>query len=300
MKISVLIPTLGRSKEPIETIRCLERQTVLPEEIIVVDQNQPEIPELTQALAGMARVKHLRFKTKGVPLNYNRALAAASGEIVLFVDDDVVMGERLIEAHLKNYQQDPELGGVMGRVEQPRGDLPPEQIPEVGVFHPLSGKVTGHFNAVKRTEVSVVQGVNMSFRRSVLMETDGFDLGFIGNGYFFEADMGLRVRGSGKKIVFDPEAVLTHLMAPAGGTRVKDKSVHTYFFIRNGLRLIRRHSPKIAQPLITVRMAAYLAAKAAYNLNPRILTLGLKGIWEGWSDSTQMVGISSDQQKNQP
>jgi GT2 family glycosyltransferase len=299
MKVSVLIPTLGREQEPIETIRCLARQSVPAHEIIVVDQNQPELPGLTAALREFPGVRHLRFKTKGVPLNYNRALAAAQGEIVLFLDDDVTMGPDLIRAHLANYEADSSLGGVMGRVEQPRGDLPPGEIREVGGFHPWSGRVIGHFNAKTRSDVSVVQGVNMSFRRDVLAALDGFDLGFVGNGYFFEADMSLRVKAGGRKIVFDPQAMLTHLMAPAGGTRVKNKAVHTYFFVRNGLRLIRRHSPKAAQPLITMRMVGYLAAKSAYNLDPEILSLGLKAIWEGWTTSQNVEGLSSDAQ-NQP
>jgi GT2 family glycosyltransferase len=299
MNISVLIPTLGREKELIETIACLERQSVLPDEIIVVDQNQPELPGLTEALRKVSRAKHLRFQTKGVCLNYNRALAAAQGDVVLFVDDDVTMGPDLIKAHLSNYERDPDLGGVMGRVEQPRGDLPPDEIREVGAFHPLSGRVVGNFNATERGEVSVVQGVNMSFRRDVLMSADGFDLGFVGNGYFFEADIGLRVRASGKKIVFDPQAVLTHHMAQAGGTRVKNKAVHTHFFVRNGLRLVRRHSPRAVLPLITLRLGGYVAAKAAYNLDPEILSQGLKAIWEGWRDSTDLIGVSSEAQKKQ-
>jgi GT2 family glycosyltransferase len=281
-------------------LNALAKQTVLPDEIIVVDQNQPELAALTSALAANPKAKHLRFKTKGVTLNYNRALAAARGEIVLFLDDDVVPDERLIEEHLACYARDPAVGGVMGRVEQPSGDLPPERIRRVGSFAPWSGKVVANFNAKERREIDVVQGLNMSFRREVLLKEDGFDLGFVGNAYYFEADVGLRVRGAGFKILFEPRANLRHLMAPAGGTRVKDKAMHTYYFVRNGVRLVRRHSPWLARPLITLRMVAYLAAKAGYNLDARILTLGLQGIWQGWRDSVELVGLSSDLQKNQP
>jgi GT2 family glycosyltransferase len=294
MRVSVLIPTLGREKELIDTIDALDAQTILPDEIIVVDQNVPRLERVDKHLASNSRVKHLHFETKGVSLNYNRALKAAGGDIVLFLDDDVLLDPRLIEMHLRAYNKDPGLAGVAGRVEQPSGDLLPERVRVVGAYHRWSGRITARFNAVRSCEVSIVPGGNMSFRRESLLRADGFDLGFGGNGYFFETDMGLRMVEGGQRIYFEPEAALKHLMAPSGGARMADKSLHTYYYVKNGLRLFRRHSPSIALPLAVVRMTSYVVLKAAYNRKIPILVRGLWGVWDGLVQPMGITGLSSD------
>jgi GT2 family glycosyltransferase len=293
--ISVLIPTYGREKEVIDTVEALQKQTRVPDEIVVVDQNGDLFPKLDHFLDTAPRVRHIKAPNPGVSINYNRCLENAKSDIVLFLDDDVIPDPQLIEAHLNHYQDDhSKIGGIAGRVEQPSGDWNPDQIPKnlVGRFHRWSGKVTGHFNFNRRCEVQTAPGGNMSFRRDVLLKTGGFDLGFEGNGYFFETDGSLRVHQAGYQIIFDPQANLKHLMAPAGGARVTDKAVHTYYFVKNGIRMCRRHSPLLALPYCYLRLVFYFIAKALYNRNPRILTQGCLAFWRGIRQPMQVIGIS--------
>ncbi len=280
MKLSVVIPTLGRDDVLIDTVRALSRQSVAPLEILVVDQNDPPFENVDTEMKRHPLVRHIKSATTGCWHNCNVGIQEARGDIVLFLDDDIIPDERLVEMHLKNYG-DPSVSGVAGRVEQPQNDLDPATIRVVGKYHPWSGKVTGNFNARARAEVDSVPGGNVSFRIEVLKEIGGFDVGYGGNGYYGEADIALRVVESGHRIVFDPDATLKHLMAARGGNRVADKARHTYFFLKNGLRLARQHSPRAAIPWIVSQMIAYSAAKSVYNANPRIFGLGLKAIWEG-------------------
>jgi glycosyltransferase involved in cell wall biosynthesis len=290
--ISVVIPTLGRSKELIDTVSALMKQTRVPDEIVIIDQNQPELDDVNRFLAGIPIVKHFRGESPGVSINYNRCFERASGDVVLYLDDDIIPDPRLVEFHLENYEHAQEdLGGVAGRVEQPQGDLPSEQIRNLGKYHRWTGRITARFNATKKADVQIAPGGNMSFYRYILFETQGFDEGFGGNGYFFETDGTYRVYKKGYRIAFDPRAQVKHLMAPAGGARIRDKSVHTYFYVKNGIRLYRRHSPTLGYPLVAARMLFYVAAKAAYNLNPRILFKGLQGFIDGW---TQDMRIQSN------
>ncbi len=289
--ISVVIPTLGRSKELIDTVAALMKQTRVPDEIVIIDQNQPSISEVDQFLAAIPIVKHFRGESPGVSINYNRCFERASSEIVLYLDDDIIPDARLVEFHLENYSQATEgdrLGGIAGRVEQPQGDLPSEQIRVFGRYHRWTGRITARFNANRRGEVQIAPGGNMSFYRRVLLETRGFDEGFGGNGYFFETDGTYRVYEKGYRIVFDPRAYVKHLMAPAGGARIRDKSIHTYFYVKNGIRLYRRHSPVMGYPIVAARMLFYTVAKAAYNLNVRILMKGLQGFAEGWTQDMRI------------
>lgn len=288
MKVSVLIPTYGRKEELIATLRALQNQTVQADEIVVVDQNRPSIPEVDRLCAELPRIKHVHAPSPGVSVNYNRCLEHATGDIILYLDDDIIPDSRLIEMHLENYQKDPELGGVAGRVEQPSGDPDPERIRVVGRYHAWKGTITAHFNSLKPCDVDIAPGGNMSFRRSVLQSVGGFDRGFDGNGYFFETDGSLRVSRSGFRMIFEPRATLKHLMAPAGGARIRDKAEHTYYFVKNGIRLYRRHSPSLIVPVLALRSLFHVLAKSAYNRDLRILRRGLCAVRDGWTQSMEI------------
>lgn len=290
MKLSVIIPTLGREQVVIDTIQGLLSQSRPPDEILIVDQNDPAMPELERFLPTVPIVRHIRSEVKGVVFNMNIGLAQARGDVVLFVDDDIVPDSRLVEAHLEVYADDPnrEIAGVAGRVEQPAGDLLPEEIPETGQYHRWSGAVVAHFNSRRREDVMIAPGGNMSFRRDRLIAAGGFDLGFDGNSYFFEPDVCLRVIAPGHRLVFEPKADVKHLAAPSGGARIHDKAVHNYYFVKNGVRLYRRHSPTVGLPFFVLRMLAYSGAKAAYNGNPRIFARAIAAVRDGLSQPLEL------------
>ena len=289
--VSVLIATLGRDADPIHVVRDLLAQTVVPDEILVVDQNNPSLPKLDEFLAAVPKVRHIKFKTSGLHLNWNRGLHLAKGEVILLVDDDVVLPKTFVEAHLKNYVSPDETGktakAVAGRVLQAK-DPDPATIKRSGGYSRILGSVIAGFNGQRRQEALFGQGANVSFNRAALIAAGGYDVGFTGNAYFGETDAGFRYVAAGNRMVFDPLAELKHLQTPMGGCRVSDKSMHTYWFIRNGIRLYRRHSPLIAQPLILAKLVGYVAAKALYNRNLKILTLGLKGVADGWRQNVQL------------
>lgn len=286
----MLIPTLGRSREPIATIEGLAQQTRIPDELILVDQNQPELTELSQIAEKYSWINHVRSNLNGVVLNMNRGLKIATGEIIVFVDDDVIPSFDLIEKHLLNYQNS-KIGGVAGRVEQAWGDRPLDKINGIGKYHRWSGNLTSNYNAQIRCEVNAAIGCNMSFRKEALIRAGGFDLGFDGNSYFFEPDVCLRVLQLGYSMVFDPSASLKHLMAPSGGARVPDKARHTHYFIKNGIRLYRRHSPRLGLPFYVIKMGLYSILKSLKNLNPKIATEGLRAIREGLKQSIDLKGL---------
>jgi len=297
VRISVVIPTWGRVQEPVRTLQDLTRQTRLPDEIIVVDQNQPAVLELDQVLEGIPYARQIRASRPGVCPNYNLGWRESRGEIVLFLDDDVELDPELIASHLRLYDDEEKqpasagktkklpLGGVAGRVEQPAGDLDPHAIVQVGKYFALTGKVIGNFNSVKPCEVQIAPGGNMSFYRSVLEKIGGFDSGFSGNGFFFETDASLRVCEAGYRILFEPRATLKHLMAPRGGARMTDKAEHTYYFVKNGIRLYEKHSPRLGRPWFMARMATYSAAKALWNRDPEILKKGVQAVAQSFMKS---------------
>jgi GT2 family glycosyltransferase len=283
LSVSVLIPTWGRSKELISLLSHLTRQSVIPKEIIVVDQNDPEIGEVSQYLKTIPYAKHFKSVPKGLVAAYNLCAKKADGDILLFVDDDVSPPNDLIERHLANYIEDTAgaVGGVAGRVRNAFGDTEARDIIETGKYHKWSGAQTSCFNGLSRVDCEFAQGANMSYRKSVFEKLGGFDSQFQGNGYFFETDFGLRLIKQGYKMIFDPQADVYHLMAESGGARIKDKALHTYYFIANGIKIYRKHSPSVGLPFFLLKQISYSLLKAGYNLDPRIFFMGIKGVFSG-------------------
>jgi GT2 family glycosyltransferase len=122
--LAVVIPTLNRSHDLAIAVRTLLEQSVLPAELIVVDQsrdNESEravralFMERTAAHIGLRYVRDSRIS--GAAMARNVALDALEQNgcnIVLFLDDDVELEEDFVERLLEGYAEDPEVTGISG------------------------------------------------------------------------------------------------------------------------------------------------------------------------------------------
>lgn len=92
--ISVVIPTYNRTKVLFDTIRSLCSGSKIPDEIIVVDQTNPpiEFPQDIQTImkTGLLQVFHADIPSS--TRSRNIGLEKAKNEIVLFCDDDILVG----------------------------------------------------------------------------------------------------------------------------------------------------------------------------------------------------------------
>jgi len=88
-RFSLIVPTFGRTTEVADLLASIVDQNRRDVELIVVDQNDDErIAPLVEALPRRIVVFHLRLKEQNVSAARNAGLAASSGEIIAFPDDD--------------------------------------------------------------------------------------------------------------------------------------------------------------------------------------------------------------------
>lgn len=124
--VSIIIPTKDRPDDLEHTIQSVLRQTVLPEEMIIVDQSQDsETHRRTENLfaahaSRSARRIKLRYISDtaimGAAVARNRAMDIAEGDIWLFLDDDVVLESNFLEELLTAYALYPQGVGISGIV----------------------------------------------------------------------------------------------------------------------------------------------------------------------------------------
>ncbi|AFZ19395.1 hormogonium polysaccharide biosynthesis glycosyltransferase HpsN [Allocoleopsis franciscana] len=116
--ISVIIPTYGREEPLRDTLEDVLQQDYPAFEVLVVDQSpthQPETQSYLEQLANNHKIQWFRVAWASLPGARNYAVRRASGEIVLFIDDDVQMPIGCLKAHARNYHRS-EIGAVAGRV----------------------------------------------------------------------------------------------------------------------------------------------------------------------------------------
>lgn len=211
-KLSILIPTYRREAVLIDTLSFLlaSNQPIL--EIILLDQTREHLPSTERSLSELAeggRIVWVRLSVPSIPHAMNQGLLRARGDIVLVLDDDIRPDMGLVSAHLRAHASKP--GGIVaGRVLQPWHG---------GAWDSADSRRFG-FNSPGPREVFDFMGGNFSVDRRTALGLGGFDENFVRVAYRFEAEFALRWRRSGRRIWYADDALIHHLKAVEGGTRV--------------------------------------------------------------------------------
>ena len=224
--ISVIIPTYGREETLRDTIANVIQQDYPNYEVLVVDQtveHQPNTQQYLDRLANDGKIRLFQVNWASLPGARNFGVRRAKGDVVLFLDDDVQLPPGFLSAHARNYSNQ-QVGAVAGRVfdRMKLADaipglqieyLPPEAMdPGIAWYH------IDLVHTTKSQQVLTARGCNMSFRRDIFA-THGvwFDERFRGSAVREESDFCLRLRKTGLKIWYDPDANLVHLGEETGG-----------------------------------------------------------------------------------
>lgn len=193
-------------------------------DVVVVDNRRGDnAPELLLAPMpkGGATVTVVREKTPGLSAARNRGILNASGEVVAFTDDDVLVDERWLRALGERFVRSPDVVAVGGLVlpaemehqaqvwfEEYFGGFSRDYslqviTPEIGRTDPLYPYAAGRFGA----------GANMAFRRGALLERGGFSMS-LGTGTPSrggeDLDIFLRLALAQETLCFDPSAIVRH------------------------------------------------------------------------------------------
>lgn len=227
MMISVVIPTYNREQPLRKTLADTIRQNYPNFEVLVIDQTRTHDSETQvylEELANAGRIQWFRVDWASLPAARNYAVRRAVGEIILFIDDDVQLPDGFLAAHADNYLEKPDVGCVAGRVfdrmklGDSGGDLTIDYLPSEAMDAGIAWYFIDLVHTVKPQQVLSARGCNMSFRSSVFTEHGlSFDERFAGSAVREESDFCLRLRSTGLKIWYDPNACLVHLGEESGG-----------------------------------------------------------------------------------
>lgn len=223
--ISLIIPTYNREQVLRQTLDSVLQQDYPAFEVIVVDQtgmHEPDTEAYLQALADRQTIQLFRVDWASLPGARNYGVRRSHGDIILFIDDDVLVPPGFLAAHARHYDR-PEVVAVAGRVlDRMKLDDDPgleiEQLPPAAMDPGVAWYHLDLVHTVKPQQVLTARGCNMSFRRSLFEQHQlWFDERFCGSAVREESDFCLRLRQTGQIIWYDPEAHLVHLGEETGG-----------------------------------------------------------------------------------
>ena len=280
--ISVVIPTMNRAAVLLDTLRDLQTQTLRNYELIVVDQSDEPNLEAEALLANFGAPARYFYITqfRGLPEARNFGWRKAEYDIVVYTDDDIRCGPRLLQAHFDAHVK---TGAAMvaGRITEAKGDR--DQPGETGSFNWWTATPRRNYHYNRSGWCLHAPGGNFSIRRSVLNLIDGFDENLtVGSALYEETELGLRLHAAGFRCWFGPEAHLTHLAAPMGGCRVgPDVDRYVYGMAHNRSIIIFRHLNVWHRPFALLRMFlfGFSYCRSAQNFGP--LRSTIKGIAAG-------------------
>jgi GT2 family glycosyltransferase len=215
-RVSVVVPVHGR---PGLTRRCLDLVLAdLPTgcEVVVVDDASPA-GSGPDDLAAPVRVLRLE-ENRGFAAACNLGAEAATGEMLVFLNNDTEPQPGWLLALVDEAERRPEAEAIGARLLYPTGAVQHAGIAigQDGYPHNLyAGFPADHPAVIRPRRLQAVTGACMLVRRATFERVGGFDERFRNS--LEDVDLCLRIGAGGGVVRYCPDAVLTHLESATRG-----------------------------------------------------------------------------------
>ena len=252
-KISVIIPTKNRTQDVIRCLNSIKIQTMLPDEVVIVDSSDTEELKSKLNIFNDLSIKYIHDIEASLTRAENIGIEDSIGDIIIILDDDVILEKNHIEEIIRVFDIYPaeKIGGVTGNVmsNQPKSLIKRFFSFGMHVFatmffllrygngkFQLSGMPTTIRNADKITECEFLFGCDMAFRKDVIAEFK-FDENFHGYSWGEDDDIAYRVSRKYQNL-YTPFAKFVHANSPSmGGNKYAEMKMgienHYYLFRKN-------------------------------------------------------------------
>lgn len=210
-KVSIIILNWNKLEYTKNCIASIEQNTSYPDyEIILFDNGSTE-PGTEEFLSAL---KHKVIRSPhnlGFAKGNNKAVDAADGDLLLFLNNDTITHKSWLEEMIKTLHEYPECGIVGSKLLYPDGT-----IQHIGVvlgrkgngYHPYKGCPADIPPAMATHECEAVTGACLLISKDVFGHVGGFDERYLHGSE--DADICLKVRRLGLKVLYCPGSVLTH------------------------------------------------------------------------------------------
>jgi GT2 family glycosyltransferase len=201
MRLSVVIPVYNGDKDLERCLQGLAGSLRPADEIIVVDDGSTDGSHANAATHG-ARVLTTEAGPRGPAYARNRGAAAATGDVLVFIDADVVVHADTLGRMESVLADDPEVQALFGSYD----DHPPGR----GVASRYKNLQHHYVHQHGNREAGTFWAGCGAIRRATFLAVGGFDEGYR-QPSIEDIELGVRLRRAGHRIRLCPDVQATHL-----------------------------------------------------------------------------------------
>jgi GT2 family glycosyltransferase len=201
-RLSIVVPVYNDAENLTDCLAALRAAEIPGCELIVVDDASRDESAVVARRAGASVIS--LAQNSGPAAARNRGAAAASAEILFFVDADVAVAPDAVRRVVDSFATVPDLQAVFGSYD----DAPRAQ----GLISQYRNLLHHFVHQQGNPEASTFWAGCGAIRRATLAQVGGFDEGAFGRA-IEDIELGYRVRRAGHRILLDKGLLATHLKA---------------------------------------------------------------------------------------
>jgi GT2 family glycosyltransferase len=246
--VSILIIVHNQAELTLAMMHSLAGALDVASEVFIVDNaSEDRTGELCSRIDGVHLIRNSQnfHFLRGV----NQAAARARGRSILLLNNDVCLEPNAIKFAHDTLHSSTDIAAVSGKIVLLDGSLQ-----EAGSIIWRDGTCLGYGRGREpgepefqfRRDVDYCSGAFLMVRRDVFERLNGFDERFA-PAYYEEADLCMRMREAGYRVVYDPRIVISHFEFGSSSTPAValalQKQHREIFEQRHHDILVRRHLP---------------------------------------------------------
>lgn len=261
--VSIILPTYNRAYSIGEAIESVLAQTYANWELIISDDGSTDN---TQSVVRGYCEKDSRIhyhrnpQRQGLPKNRNIGVSLSKGELIYFIEDDVVIEPDCLEILVKTFNEIKakgiKVGGIAPRSFEPRkqgklmfleryvGDQKRKNMNSPALIDKWTGLMYQNFSldCGDVRETPLVPSWSL-FAKDAFAEIGGYEekaYNIVGTYSHEETDFFVRLGKRGYKLYFQPKAVARHKHVASGGCRVSSIKYY-YFYLLGHIIFLKRN-----------------------------------------------------------
>ena len=241
-QVSLIIPTYNRQEIVFQTLQYIKQQSISGFEVVLVDQTESIDGNLKYFKSRIFKYKYLRITEPGLPNARNVGAENAKGDILIFIDDDSIPENDLIQCYMNLFNGDgKDKLCIGGRIIEKNTTMFKEKDSIVGGWITWYGKTLKNFDTDTSGKCEWAAGGNFGLTKNLFNETGGFDSNFLGTAIMEDGDFGYAIQKFGGEVYYYPEPVIEHLRIQTGGLRQKAPAKGMFYRAHNSVYFFRKY-----------------------------------------------------------
>lgn len=271
-RVSIILPTYNRSNILNSCIESIINQTFHNWELIICDDcSDDDTSIVSKNFADSNKNIYIveNIENLGLPKNRNQGLNLAQGELIFFIEDDLILDANCLNILVDTYDNlslSNNVGGIAPRLIEKNQKIISGKGPFI--INKLTGVIINNYGMMyeKVCESPSLHACSI-YPTQLLREINGYaETAYVGNYVREETDLNFRIKNKGYKLYFQSQAFAYHNKISSGGCRVRSRIIWECYYVRNHVVFLIRIFKIKSLCMVPLFLISYLYDALCYIL----------------------------------